>query len=152
MHGFLIHVHCSFLSHLLSLAITSVKPRVHTIRFTRPCVTCVYRKCRTSTVVCDKLQNAYTHKSNVHTIRLMRPCVTCVYRKSRISVVVCDKSQKKTHRMHQIGLLSTFLCDSYIVKKFQLFYSTRDNKLHSIVNAFDKYVSLIKFITDLRGK
>ena len=76
-------------------------------------------------------------------MRFKRPCITCVSQKSRISVVVCDKLQNKIHRMHQVGLLSTFLCDSYIAKKkqkYQLFCSTRDDKLYSIVNDFDKYV------------
>ena len=60
-----------------------------------------------------------TIKLKVHTIRFMRPCVTCVYQKSRICVVVYDKLQKKTHRMHQGDLLSTFPSDSCIAGKSQ---------------------------------
>ena len=56
-------------------------------------------------------------KLKVYSIRFMRPCVICVcQKKNRTSVVVCDKLQKKTHRMHQVGLVSTFLCE--IVSSF----------------------------------
>ena len=44
--------------------------------------------------------------------------------------------------MHQVDLLSTFLCDSYIAKTYQLFCNTGDDKLYSIVNGFDKYVQI----------
>ena len=111
------------------------------------------------------------------TIHFMRPCVTWVYQKSRIRVVVCDKLQKKTHRMHQVGLLSTFLCDSCTARKsLQFSKKFRNDKLYTIVNSFDKYVQtninsalifsfffliikilmktyfIIKFITNLRRK
>ena len=36
--------------------VRTIKLTVHTIRFMRPCVACVYQKSRTSVVVCDKLQ------------------------------------------------------------------------------------------------
>ena len=44
------------------------------------------------------------------------------------------------HRMHQIGLLSIFLCDAWIAGKSQLSFKLRDNEFYSIVNGFDKYV------------
>ena len=44
------------------------------------------------------------------------------------------------HRMYQVGLLYTFLCYSYIAEqKYQLFHSTRDDKLYSSVNGFSLY-------------
>ena len=77
-------------------------------------------------------------KPKVYTIRFMRPCVTCLYQKNRLSVVVCDKLHKKTHGMHQVDLISTFLCDSCIAGKSQQFSKLKDDKLYSIVNGFDK--------------
>ena len=66
-------------------------------------------------------------KPQVHTMRFMRPCVTCVCQKSRISVV---------HRMYQIGLLSTFLCDSCIAGKSQQFLKVRDDELYLYIKHF----------------
>ena len=73
-------------------------------------------------------------KPKVHTIRFMRPCVTCVYQKSRISVVVCDNLHMKTHRMHPVALLSTFLWDSCIAGKNQQFFKLRDDLLGTLSN------------------
>ena len=49
------------------------------------------------------------------TIRFMRPCVICVCQNSKTIAVVCYKLQKKTHRTHQIDLLSNF---HVLLKKF----------------------------------
>ena len=62
-----------------------------------------------------------------------------------VYIFACDKLQKKTHRMHrmpQVGLLSTFLCDSCITGKIEHFFKLRDDKLYTCttVNSFDKYV------------
>ena len=46
--------------------------------------------------------------------------------------------------MHQVGLFSTFLCDSRIAGKSQQLFKHRDlsSSLYTIENSFDKYVSI----------
>ena len=47
--------------------------------------------------------------------------------------------------MHEIDLLSTFLCDSSIAGKRQQFFKHSDEKLYSIVNGFDKHVCIVHY-------
>ena len=111
----------------------------------RPCVTCIYHKSRTNVDVCDKLQKK-THRMyevGLFSSFLCDSCIAgkslqffklripCVYHKSRTNVDVRDKLQKKTHRMYEVGLFSTFLCDSYIAGKSQQFFKLKHDKLYS---------------------
>ena len=105
----------------------------------------------------------------------MRPCVICLFKNSGTSVVVCDKLQKKMHRMHsmhQVGLLSTLLCDSCIAGKSQQFFLTYwwqiicycewfrclnsallfSHFFFCIIKILIKTYFIIKFITNLRWK